>query len=83
LSLDDHRSKHVSDVDFASYDRIYCMSAGHAEQLRNLHGDVRIVGGPAGVVDPFGGSPAVYASTADQLANEAQEIAQSFVSKER
>lgn len=72
LSLDEHRVRHVDDVDLSSYDRIYCMSASHAAQLPGAS--------VVGVGDPFGESRDVYTATADQLATVAQDIAHELAS---
>jgi protein-tyrosine-phosphatase len=78
LDISDHRSRHVDLLDLAPYDRILCMTSGHAAYVRGRGVPaarlevVNAYGG--GVPDPFGGSPRDYAECAQVLARFAREF---------
>lgn len=80
LDLSAHQSQHVDDLDLTSYERVLCMTSGHAAALRSR-------GVPAlklsvinaesgGVPDPFGGSLDEYETCARVLDNSARAIVQ-------
>jgi tRNAThr (cytosine32-N3)-methyltransferase len=83
LDLSAHRSRHVDALDLASFDRVLCMTSGHAAYVRSRGVPaaslevVNAYGG--GVPDPFGGSPRDYAACAQVLARFAREFTISAV----
>ncbi len=79
LSLDQHRSRQVDEVDLTTIDRFLCMTSSHAAALR-ARGvpatKIQVVNAAAGgVPDPFGGSDQDYEATAQVLELAAREIA--------
>jgi protein-tyrosine-phosphatase len=64
LTLNGHRSRHVTNIDVASYDRVLCMTSSHAAFIRSLGVPatrITVVNADqGGVPDPFGGTAADY-----------------------
>lgn len=79
LSLVDHRARPADEIELGLYDRIHCMTAGHAAFMRHLGvADDRldvINASAGGVPDPYGGDRAAYEACATILSYAADAIA--------
>jgi protein-tyrosine-phosphatase len=84
LSLANHRSQPLMEVDIKSYDHILCMSSSHAAYARSLGIDAKhisvINAGHGGVPDPYGGSAEDYAHCAAILQHTAIEFTKALAS---
>lgn len=64
LDLRSHRSRHISGIDIAKFDRVLCMTSSHAAYVRSLGvpaNRIEVVNAEqGGVPDPFGGTAADY-----------------------
>ncbi len=77
LALDNHRSRAVLGLDLASFDRVLCMSSGHAAYVRSLGvpaarlAVVNAEGG--GIPDPYGRDDEAYEECAQALQSFAED----------
>ncbi len=79
LSLNEHRSRAVSELDLAVFDRILCMTSAHAAYIRSRGvpaARIAVVNAEhGGVPDPFGGDDAEYETCARVLEHAALAFA--------
>jgi protein-tyrosine-phosphatase len=79
IDLAAHRSRDISRLGVADYDRFLCMTTGHAAFIRSLGVQpqrIEVVNAEhGGVPDPFGGSDHDYEATAQVLERFAAEAA--------
>jgi protein-tyrosine-phosphatase len=82
LSLQDHRSRQVAELDLASYDHILCMTSSHAAYVRSMGvpaNRISVVNAEqGGVPDPFGGTAADYELCARTLERYAVNLVPSL-----
>lgn len=79
LSLKDHRSRAVSELNLATFDRVLCMTSAHAAYIRSRGvpaARIAVVNAEhGGVPDPFGGDDVEYEACARVLEHAAHAFA--------
>ena len=80
LSLAEHASRHIANVDLATIDHVYCMTSAHAAAVRGRGvpaNKISVINAAhGGVPDPWGGDDRAYESCAVVLAEAATRIAE-------